>query len=305
MLTQCLQQWDVIHVERGSRNHLSRTWIPRGPVSSGMLSEVVLQHIDKAGEKGARTRYFRYVDDIKIFAKSEGELKEANCARSFLEEIGLFPQTAKINIRRISDPSDEIKSVSQPPEPSLRPFLNQKRLASRLLELTRRSQVDPLLSTRFKYLLAQAKPHHRLSDRLLSVLRRHPEYGGIISAYFSRYASIPTGLAAKIVEYIREPELYHSVAGVSYAAVFAKCLQRRQLNWGDLLRIGSRAPGADFSLCNRLIKRRLSRGRFGLTKSHSKSWKHSETLKTIGGSENVSCGSLLLRSSDLRIINIL
>jgi hypothetical protein len=125
----------------------------------------------------------------------------------------LFPQTAKINIRRISNPNDEVKSVSRPPEPSIRPFVNQKRLTSRLLELTRRSRVDPLLSTRFKYLLAQADPNYRLSERLLLVLRRYPEYAGAISGYFSGYSVIPARLAAKIIEYVREPELYHSVTG--------------------------------------------------------------------------------------------
>src|SRR5271165_4726829 len=98
-----------------------------------MLSEVVLQHIDKAGERGTKTRYIRYVDVIKIFAKTEDELRRKLVALDLAsKEIGLFPQTAKINIRQMSNPNDEVKSVSRPPEPSIMPFVNQKRLASRL-----------------------------------------------------------------------------------------------------------------------------------------------------------------------------
>jgi hypothetical protein len=35
----------------------------------------------------------------------------------------------------------------------------------------------------------------------------------VIATYFSAYAVLPTRLAAKIIEYVREPELYHSVTG--------------------------------------------------------------------------------------------
>jgi hypothetical protein len=197
-----------------------------------MLSEVVLQHIDKAGEKGTKTRYFRYVDDIKIFAKSEDELRRKIVALDLAsKEIGLFPQTAKINIRRIDNPDDEIKSVSRPPEPSVRPIVDQKRLVRRLLEITRRSRIDPLLSSRFKFLLARADPSYRLSQRLLLVVRQHPEHSGIIASYFSRYDAISAQLGAKIIEYVREPELYQSVSG----DILRGCLGRMPPAEADIL----------------------------------------------------------------------
>ncbi|WP_156898258.1 RNA-directed DNA polymerase [Methylocapsa acidiphila] len=214
ILMQCLRQWTSSTWSTGRGAIYHEHGIPQGPLSSGMLSEVVLQHIDKAGERGSNTRYIRYVDDIKIFAKSEDVLRRKLIALDLSsKEVGLFPQTSKINIRRITNPNDEIKSVSRPPEPSIRPVVNQKKLASRLLEITRRSRVDPLLSTRFKYLIAQARPNYRLSERLLKVIKRHPEYSGAISSYFSRYKVIPTRLAAEITTYLKEPELYHSVTG--------------------------------------------------------------------------------------------
>jgi retron-type reverse transcriptase len=232
LLMRCLRQWTSSTWSVGPENIYHGHGIPQGPLSSGMLSEVVLQHIDKAGERGSRTRYLRYVDDIKIFAKSEEELRRKLVALDLAsKEIGLFPQTAKINIRKMSDPNDEVKSVSRPPESSVRPFINQRRLASRLLEITRRSRIDPSLSTRFKYLLAQAEPHYRLSERLLSVLSRYPEYSSVISAYFSRYTVIPPRLAARIIEYVREPELYHSVTG----DILRACLGRLPANEAGVL----------------------------------------------------------------------
>jgi len=179
-----------------------------------MLSEIVLQHIDMAGERGAKTRYIRYVDDIKIFAKSEDELRRKLIALDLSsKEIGLFPQTSKINIRKIINPDDELKSVSRPPESSIMPILNQKRLISRLLEITRRSTVDPKLSSRFRYLLSQAEPEYKLSQRIIGVLKKHPEYSSSISVYLSKYKLIPRRLAERIILYAGEPELYHSAIG--------------------------------------------------------------------------------------------
>ncbi|HEY8005302.1 MAG TPA: RNA-directed DNA polymerase [Methylocella sp.] len=171
LLMQCLRQWTSSTWSTGPEAIYHEHGIPQGPLSSGMLSEVVLQHLDKAGEKGTKTSYIRYVDDIKIFGKSEDVLRRKLIALDLAsKEVGLFPQTSKINIRRITNPNDEIKSVSRPAEPSLRPVVSQRKLASRLLEITRRSRVDPLLSTRFKYLLAQADPNYRLSKGFLGCL---------------------------------------------------------------------------------------------------------------------------------------
>jgi hypothetical protein len=50
--------------------------IPQGPSTSGMLSEVVLQHLDAIGDRKSKdVRYLRYVDDIKIMARDEKSLR--------------------------------------------------------------------------------------------------------------------------------------------------------------------------------------------------------------------------------------
>ena len=170
-LLDCLKVWTSSTWSNGKENIYHEHGIPQGPLASGMLSEAVLQHIDAAGERGRKTVYLRYVDDIKILAKSEDELRRKLIGLDIAsKEIGLFPQTAKINIRKISDPRDEVKSVSRPPEPALKPSVSQMTLASRLLELTRKGTVAPANVTRFKYLLAHAQPSHRLNARLCLVV---------------------------------------------------------------------------------------------------------------------------------------
>ncbi len=212
-LMLCLRKWTSSTWSNGPINIYHEHGIPQGPLASGMLSEAVLQHLDKAGEHGGRrTIYLRYVDDIKILAKTEKDLRakliELDIAS---KEIGLFPQTSKINIRKITNPEDEIKSVSRPPEPSLVPAVNQKKLTARILELCRRGHVSAIDSTRFKYLLGQVKPNHRLSSRLIRVLQHHPEYAPQISSYISRYKTVPSGLAVEIRNFLNAQELYHSV----------------------------------------------------------------------------------------------
>lgn len=219
-LMNCLRVWTSSTWTNSEPTIYHEHGIPQGPQPSGMLSEVVLTHIDATGERGRRTRYLRYVDDIKIFAKNETDLRQKLIALDICsKEVGLFPQTAKINIRRVSDPEDEIKSVSHPPEPSLSPFAEKEDVVKRLLELTRGGRVDPDFSTRFKYILARTTPSYRLNERLIRVLIHHPEYAENISHYFQRYRTIPNKAADAIVAFLKAPEIYHSVFGELLRAV--------------------------------------------------------------------------------------
>ena len=212
-LMVCLRMWTSTTWSNGPENIYHEHGIPQGPLPSGMLSEVVLQHLDKAGEQGGRkTIYLRYVDDIKILAKTEQELR-AKLIKLDLssKEIGLFPQTSKINIRKIANPDEEVKSVSRPPESSIVPFVNQKRLTTRILELCRRGRVNASDASRFKYLLAHVDPNFRLNSRLVKVLTAHPEFAPQISAYIARYDKIPAGFGRGIENFLSGHELYHSV----------------------------------------------------------------------------------------------
>lgn len=186
--------------------------IPQGPLASGLLAEVVLKHIDDRGTRAGGTQYLRYVDDIKLLAKSENVLRQRLVALDLAsKEIGLFPQSSKVNIRKVSDPLEEIKSVSRPPEPAMAPAPNQPKVRARLLELTRRGAVKPENSTRFKYLVARVEPHHSLNVRLMKVLGSQPAFSTQIASYFSRYDKLPKRAAEAIIEYLKGDEIYHAV----------------------------------------------------------------------------------------------
>lgn len=185
--------------------------IPQGPLSSGLLSEVVLRHFDDRRRHEGNVRYMRYVDDIRLFAKSERELRRMLVQLDLLsKDIGLFPQSSKIGIHEVKDIESELKSISNPSESSIRGrVVNQQRLRKRLVALTPRFRVqDP---TRFKYLLAHAHPDAKLTARLWRLLDRHPEFYVPFARYLERYRRIPKRTAERLIKEIERQELYPAV----------------------------------------------------------------------------------------------
>ena len=223
LLERCLVVWTSSTWSYGPPNIYHGHGIPQGPLSSGMLSEVVLQHIDQVGEHGRKTVYLRYVDDVKVLARNEEELRRKLIKLDIsAKEIGLFPQTSKINIHQITDPDEEIKSVSRPPEPALYPHIDKAKLITRIRSISRNGRVKPSEVTRFKYLLVRIVPTYRLNSHVMKVLRKHPELAPAVCSYFSSYKRMPTKLAREILDYLKGVELYHSVNG----SLLRTCLRR-------------------------------------------------------------------------------
>jgi hypothetical protein len=148
-LLRCLRHWTEATWSAGNKALIFHDHgIPQGPLSSGMLSEVVLQYLDRIGDSASKdVRYLRYVDDIKIMAKDEKSLRRKLVALDVAaKQVGLFPQGTKITIREISDPEEEIKSVSHPPEPSAAPGAKQADIVARIKQLAKKA--DPADTTR-------------------------------------------------------------------------------------------------------------------------------------------------------------
>lgn len=186
--------------------------IPQGPLPSGLLAEVLLKYLDDKGIMNG-ARYLRYVDDIKIFAKTEAQLRQRLVGLDLAsKEVGLFPQSSKVDISEVKDPYEQVKSVSRPPEPAMRPMANQEKLRKRLLELTRRGRISDEAKTRFKYLLGNVLPHSQLNLRLLKVLEHHPAFSTNISNYVAKYVKLPDRFGAALVTAIKEQDIYHAVS---------------------------------------------------------------------------------------------
>lgn len=185
--------------------------IPQGPLSSGLLSEVVLQHFDANRGSEARIRYFRYVDDIRLFARSEHALRKMLVRLDKLsKDVGLFPQSGKISIHQVINIDDELKSISTPLETAVTgPTIDQDRLRRRITALTPRFKVQN--ATRFKYILGRATPNADLTRRLWRIYENAPEYYESIARYLTRYQRMPAAAAKRLVRAIREQDLYPAI----------------------------------------------------------------------------------------------
>jgi hypothetical protein len=182
--------------------------IPQGPPPSGLLSECILRHFDDHASGSRSIKYFRYVDDIRLFAKNEKEIRRRLVLLDRIsKEIGLFPQSSKIDIHRVKDIESEIKTISHPPEVVLEPPApDQEKLRRRLSELSPRLNVSN--ETRFKYVLGRALPNARLSRRLLSILERQPHLYASIASYFSRSAKLSREVSSKGLHLLKSYNLY-------------------------------------------------------------------------------------------------
>jgi hypothetical protein len=192
-LIKCLVSWTALQPETIYLGH----GIPQGPISSGFLSELVLKQFDKKTNYiGLDIEYFRYVDDIRLMAKEEIPLRKSLIKLDRISKnIGLFPQTNKINIHEITNIDIEIKDLSSPDmDPD--ELIDQNKVNERLREITKDNRIND--ETKFKYILAHAKPTAILNNKILIILDKYPHLYTSILNYFSKYKIFPKSISEKI-----------------------------------------------------------------------------------------------------------
>ncbi|MBT9169618.1 MAG: hypothetical protein DDT19_02980 [Syntrophomonadaceae bacterium] len=221
-LLKCLRHWTKADSEKPIyQGH----GIPQGPLPSGLLSEVILSHFDKKRGAERKVKYFRYVDDIRLYAKDERHLRQMIVELDLLSKsIGLFPQSSKIDIREVKDVESEIKSISNPPEPSYRRYGFQNLVHKRLKTLTHHFKIED--ETRFKYVLALADPSMETSRRMLRLVRTHPHLYVSIFRYFSRYKKIPLEIVRQLYMILRDEALYPSYSAELLQSLMGKLPDR-------------------------------------------------------------------------------
>ena len=227
-LRECLAIWTATS-ERIYQNH----GIPQGPLGSGLLSEVVLQHFDANSDTTSDRVYMRYVDDIRLFARKEIDLRRLLVRLDKLsKDIGLFPQAAKIDIHLVTDVDEELKSVSNPTEAAVRGTLvDQSKLIRRIMALSPRLTPTVRITneTRFKYLLAYAAPSVRLNGRMLKISAGRPDLVPNIARYFKKYSILPRTVARELMARIRKEQLYDYVSAEWVDVLSGGCGRRNQI----------------------------------------------------------------------------
>lgn len=189
--------------------------IPQGPLSSGMFAEVVLSYFDEKcpSNDDGRVRYLRYVDDIELFATSEDALREELLQLDYRsKEVGLFPQSSKIDIREVTDIESELRRVvSTDIAERQKPSPDQDRLRRRLMELTANLRVRPEKRSSFAYVVAGYKYEADMACRLLDLLERQPELFAPIMQYLGSAKLLSRRVTARLIDRARRPQLYPAI----------------------------------------------------------------------------------------------
>lgn len=182
--------------------------IPQGPLPSGLLAEVVLRYFDSSSPRSRRYRYFRYVDDIRLFSKTEKELRRLLVSLDLISKaVGLFPQSRKIGIHLVQNIEEEIKTISNPLEQvTLTPEPDQAKVRKRIMTLTHGLKV--ISETRFKYVLARALPNAKLSNRLLEIVNRNPHLFISIFNHLSKSEQLPRSTSKICIGLLENNDFY-------------------------------------------------------------------------------------------------
>lgn len=98
-----------------NKERSTRHGIPQGPLGSGFLAEICLHYIDQEMKKHAienkNIRYMRYVDDIRIFTKTEYKARQIIAYLDlFARNLGLIPQSSKIKVEKVDNIYKYIKT---------------------------------------------------------------------------------------------------------------------------------------------------------------------------------------------------
>jgi hypothetical protein len=207
--------------------------IPQGPIASDFLAEVFMLPVDEV-MKSEHVKYIRYVDDIRVLAKTEKDARRAAIALELAcRKWSLIPQSSKFIVKRAKSLEDAlgtlpsiVESASRgDDEPELDAF-DAERIMREALSGKPLKVVD---KTRLRYVLYRASPTNKLLRRTLDLLPRHPEHIDAFMAYLSNY-SHSTFIMDRVRGMLREGVLYDYVEGELWQLA-ASIGKPRDLKW--------------------------------------------------------------------------
>lgn len=209
--------------------------LPQGPAPSDFLADIFMLPVDEQMQR-EKVAYLRYVDDIRIFGRTEQEVQRGSM---ILEELcrnrGLLPHGEKFGIRKCATVQEALGSLpSIPPSdpsrrtPDLKPpealRLIKQAVSGRPLKVTDKA--------RFRYVLYRAEPSAKLLDLCLRLLPRHLEHIDAFEVYFSNYTKskkLENAVAALLLKvpylYVRG-ELWHVLARIASPSTRTSLLRR-------------------------------------------------------------------------------
>lgn len=190
--------------------------IPQGPIASNFLAEAFFLPIDLRLQKEP-FRYLRYVDDIRLFGRTENEVREAAI---LLEQEsrhrGLIPQSAKFDVRKLKSPEEAMGALPSIAPTEGRDTSEQSMPAVEAREILA-TAIDgkPLKvkdKARFRYVMYRAPENAEFLRTVFRLLPRHPEHIDAFVAYFANFSK-RRSIARAALAYLQSGLPYSYVRG--------------------------------------------------------------------------------------------
>lgn len=227
MVSDWLQKWSA-----SERSAMTGHGIPQGPIASDFLAEAFFLPIDiqlcKIG-----CNYIRYVDDIRLFGKSENEIRQtAVMLEQLCRHRGLIPQSKKFAIVKLESPEDAMGSLPSIQQTDgkgkLEPEMSSSDAFSILESAIGSKPIKIIDKSRFRYVMYRAPADKKILSKVIRLLPRHPEHIDAFVAYFSNFNK-SRSITKAILNYLESGLPYSYVRGELWQ-ILARMGKRSDLN---------------------------------------------------------------------------
>lgn len=166
--------------------------IPQGPQSSDFLAEIFLLPIDEAMSKSRKHAYVRYVDDIRIFGKSELEVQAAvQKLETLCRDRGLIPQGKKFAIVELKSRQDALGTLPSIPSGGRRsqpaPLMTVAQAEKQFRNAIGGRPLRVTDKSRLRYVLFRGPASAKIRRWVLQLMPHHPEHTEAFAAYLRQF----------------------------------------------------------------------------------------------------------------------
>jgi len=190
--------------------------IPQGPVASDFLAEAFFLPIDLRLQE-ASFRYLRYVDDIRLFGRTENEVRHAAILlEQECRHRGLIPQSSKFHVVELKTAEQAMGSLPSiaPMECEARPdeSMTAAEACKLLTDAVAGRPQTVKDKARFRFVMYRAPANAEFLKLVLRLLPRHPEHIDAFVAHFANYAK-RVRIARAALDYLESGVPYSYVRG--------------------------------------------------------------------------------------------
>jgi hypothetical protein len=166
--------------------------IPQGPIASDFLAEIFLLPLDEAMNK-AGIPYIRYVDDIRVLAKTEDEVRRAAVVLEMeCRRWSLIPQGSKFKVSYAKDIIEALGALPSIAESTGRDLdetdLDEESALKILDDAVRGRPLRVIDKSRLRFVLYRGGRSPKILTKALQLLPRCPEHIDAFAAFFQNYS---------------------------------------------------------------------------------------------------------------------